>query len=185
MNIFTIIIIALGLAMDSLAVSITSGLTLKKIRLRNALKIAIFFSLFQATMPIIGWLAGVNLGNFVSEIDHWIAFGLLTFIGSRIIYNSIYKKSSSQIINPLKNSSLILLSIATSIDALIVGATFAFLNISILTAVIVIGVITFLLSFSGVYIGTTFGHFSKKKIEILGGIILIGIGIKILLEHLL
>lgn len=171
--------------MDSLAVSITSGLILKKIRVYNALKIAVFFSLFQAIMPIIGWFAGVSLKNFVSEIGHFLAFGLLVFIGLVVIYKSIYKKESSQIINPLKNSNLFLLSIATSIDALAVGTTFAFTNISILISVIVIGIVTFLLSFSGVYIGSKLGHFFEKKIEILGGIILILIGIKILLEHLL
>ncbi len=184
MDIVTIIFIAFGLAMDAFAVSITSGLTIKHLRINNALKIAIFFGSFQAVMPVIGWLAGLSLRDFIAGVDHWIAFGLLSFIGCKMIYESIKIKSSKKEINPLNVYVLLMLSIATSIDALAIGVSFAFLKISIATPIIVIGAVTFLLSFLGVFVGNRFGHFFESKIEIVGGFILIGIGIKILIEHL-
>jgi len=184
MDMFTIIFIAFGLAMDAFAVSITSGLTIKHLRINNALKIAIFFGSFQAVMPVIGWLAGLSLRDFIADVDHWIAFGLLSFIGCKMIYESIKIKSSEKEINPLNVYVLLMLSIATSIDALAIGVSFAFLKISIATPIIVIGAVTFLLSFLGVFVGNRFGHFFESKIEIVGGFILIGIGIKILIEHL-
>jgi len=170
--------------MDAFAVSITSGLTIKHLRINNALKIAIFFGSFQAVMPVIGWLAGLSLRDFIADVDHWIAFGLLSFIGCKMIYESIKIKSSEKEINPLNVYVLLMLSIATSIDALAIGVSFAFLKISIATPIIVIGAVTFLLSFLGVFVGNRFGHFFESKIEIVGGFILIGIGIKILIEHL-
>lgn len=183
MDIFSISLIALGLAMDAFAVSITSGFAIKYIKIKNALMIAIFFGLFQAIMPVVGWLAGYTLKDFISGIDHWIAFGLLSIIGVKMIYES-FKLSDKERVDPLNVSVLFVLSIATSIDALAVGISLSFLNISIALPSIIIGIITFLLSFMGVYIGNKLGHFFEKKIEILGGIILIAIGIKILIEHL-
>ncbi len=146
--------------------------------------IAIFFGLFQAVMPLIGWLGGLSLKNFISGLDHWIAFGLLSFIGCKMIYESIKVESNVREINPLNVYVLLILAVTTSIDALAVGVSFAFLKISIVTPILVIGIITFFLSFIGVFIGDRFGHFFENKIEILGGLILIGIGIKILIEHL-
>ena len=169
--------------MDAFAVSITSGIAIKPIRFRNALKIALFFGFFQALMPVIGWLAGVSLRSFISDVDHWIAFGLLSFIGSKMIYES-FKLETNEKSDPRDISVIIILSIATSIDALAVGITFAFINVSIVTPVLVIGTVTFLVSFLGVFLGEKSGHFFEKKIEIVGGIILIAIGIKILIEHL-
>ncbi len=183
MSWITIIFISFGLAMDAFAVSITSGMAIKPLRFGSALKIALFFGFFQALMPIIGWLAGVSLRGFISDIDHWLAFGLLCFIGSKMIYES-FKLETSEKSNPLDIYVIFILSIATSIDALAVGITFAFLNVSIITPVLAIGIVTFLVSFFGVFVGEKFGHFFEKKIEIVGGIILIGIGIKILVEHL-
>ena len=180
----SIVIIAVGLAMDAFAVSITSGITIKRLHINHALKIALFFGLFQAIMPIIGWLAGLSLRDYISAIDHWIAFGLLSFIGCKMIYESITVQSSKKEINPLNVYVLLVLSIATSIDALAVGISFAFLKVSIVTPVIIIGTVTFLLSYLGVYIGDRIGHFFENKIEIAGGILLIGIGIKILVEGL-
>ena len=180
----SIVIIAVGLAMDAFAVSITSGITIKRLHINHALKIALFFGLFQAFMPIIGWLAGLSLRDYISAIDHWIAFGLLSFIGCKMIYESITVQSSKKEINPLNVYVLLVLSIATSIDALAVGISFAFLKVSIVTPVIIIGTVTFLLSYLGVYIGDRIGHFFENKIEIAGGILLIGIGIKILVEGL-
>ncbi len=170
--------------MDAFAVSITSGITIKNLKINNALKIALFFGLFQAIMPLVGWLAGLSLKDFISEIDHWIAFGLLSFIGCKMIYESITVQSSKKEINPLNVYVLLVLAVATSIDALAVGVSFAFLKVSIVTPVIIIGTVTFLLSYLGVYIGDRIGHFFENKIEIAGGLLLIGIGLKILIESL-
>lgn len=184
MDSITIVIIAFGLAMDAFAVSVTSGLTIKNLKINHAFTIAAFFGLFQAFMPLAGWLAGLTVRGLISEIDHWLAFGLLSFIGCKMIYESFKLDPNREKANPMNVYVLLILSVATSIDALAVGITFAFLNISILTPIIIIGMVTFVLSLIGVFIGERFGHFFEKKIEILGGIILIGIGIKILIEHL-
>ena len=180
----TIIVVAFGLAMDAFAVSITSGLAMKSLRIDRALRIAVFFGTFQAVMPLIGWLAGLGLQGFIEGIDHWIAFVLLSAIGCKMIYESIQMPSRDKALDPMGLHTLLILSVATSIDALAVGVSFAFLRLFIITPVLVIGTVTFLLSFSGVYIGNRFGHFFEKKIEIAGGLILIGIGVRILIEHL-
>lgn len=185
MDFVSIILIALGLAMDAFAVSIASGVTIKNIKAKHALKIGLFFGAFQAIMPVIGWLAGLSLKNFISSFDHWVVFGILCFIGAKMIYESTKLKEEKQDNDPLNGFVLLILAIATSIDALAVGISFAFLKIAIFTPVLVIGGITFILSFCGVYIGDRLGHFFESKIEVLGGIILIGIGTKILLEHIL
>ncbi len=184
MDLITITVIAFGLAMDAFAVSITSGITIKHLRINNALRIAIFFGLFQAIMPGIGWLAGFSLRDFISGIDHWIAFGLLSMIGCKMIFESTRMGSSEKEIDPLNIYVLLILSIATSIDAFAVGLSLSFLKVAIVTTAIIIGIITFLLSFIGVFVGNRFGHFFENKIEVIGGLILIGIGIKILIEHL-
>ena len=184
MDILTILIIAIGLAMDAFAVSITSGLTIKKIKIGHAFRIAFFFGLFQAVMPVIGWLAGLGLKDFIASIDHWIAFILLVFVGGKMIYESTMMVEDKDEKDPLNVHVLLVLSIATSIDALAVGISLSFLNIEIATPAIIIGIVTFVLSFLGVYIGEKFGHFFESKIEVIGGLTLIGIGTKILLEHL-
>ena len=184
MDLITITFIAFGLAMDAFAVSITSGITIKQLRIHNALKVAVFFGSFQAIMPIVGWLAGLSLRDFISGVDHWIAFGLLSLIGCKMIYESMKMESGDKAINPLNVYVLLMLSVATSIDALAVGVSFAFLKVSIVTPIIVIGIVTFGLSLLGVFVGDRFGRFFEKKIEIAGGLILIGIGIKIVVEHL-
>jgi len=184
MDLITIVIIALGLAMDAFAVSITYGLTIQRPGINNAFKIALSFGLFQAFMPVIGWLAGLTLADSISSIDHWVAFGLLSFIGLRMIYGSRKTEKYEKAVDSLNNYVLLMLSIATSIDALAIGVTFAFLEITIATPVIIIGIVTFLLSLTGVFIGKKIGRYFGKKIEIIGGLVLIGIGIKILIEHL-
>jgi manganese efflux pump family protein len=191
----TYILIAFGLAMDAFAVSITSGAIIKNLKpgsptkkgeiFDNALKIAIFFGMFQMGMPLIGWFVGCYLDRFISSFDHWIAFGLLSLIGAKMICEATKKESEKKEINPLNLYILLLLSVATSIDALAVGLSFAFLRISIITPIIIIGVITFSLSFIGVFAGNKAGHFFENKIEILGGVILIAIGLKILIQHLI
>ena len=186
MSLITIIFIAFGLALDAFAVSIASGVTIKELRINQALKVALSFGLFQAFMPLIGWLAGLTLRDFISGIDHWVAFTLLSLIGLKMIYESLKLESNDKKkgMDPLNIYVLLILSIATSIDALAVGLSFAFLKIFIVTPVIIIGIITFLLSLLGIAIGKRLGHFFEKKIEIVGGLVLIGIGIKILIEHL-
>ena len=184
MNLVTIIIIAVGLAMDAFAVSIASGVTLKEVRLSYALRIALFFGGFQAVMPLIGWLVGSSFSSYIAAFDHWVAFGLLAFIGGKMIYESTILKEAEKKTDPRKLIVLFVLAIATSIDALAVGLSFSFLDVTIVEPVIIIGLITFLLSFAGVYIGTKAGSMFENKIEIIGGVILIGVGIKILIEHL-
>ncbi len=179
----TTLLIAFGLAMDSFSVSITNGLTRKLVKTTDALKVGVFFGFFQAIMPVFGWLAGANFVKLIEGVDHWIAFGLLSFIGCRMIYESI-KKEAKKVIGSLSLGVLLMFSIATSIDALAVGLSLSFLKVSIVAPVITTGIITFLLSFLGMYLGSRFGHFFKNKIEVLGGIILLIIGINILLEHL-
>ncbi len=183
-DILPIILISLGLAMDAFAVSITNGITIQCLRLKHALKIAIFFGGFQALMPLIGWLAGIGLKQYVESFDHWIAFALLLFIGAKMIYETIWIDEVEKKCDPLNLVVLLGLAIATSIDAMAVGVTFAFLHIAIVTPAIIIGVITFALSLAGVFIGNRLGDRLGSKMEVLGGIILIGMGTKILLSHL-
>jgi putative Mn2+ efflux pump MntP len=178
-----ILLIAIGLAMDSFSVSITRGFTnTKTIQLFEALKTGFFFGLFQGVMPLIGWFAGLSVIDFISGFDHWIAFGLLSLIGLRMIYESISKKSA-KIVHSSSLKVLLILSIATSIDALAVGLSLSFLETSIIMPAIIIGLITFSLSFLGVFIGKKFGSYFER-IGVLGGIILIVIAIRILIEHL-
>lgn len=185
MSFMTIFIIALGLAMDAFAVSITSGITIKRMHLRHALIIATFFGIFQAIMPVFGWSIGYFAANLVSSFDHWIAFTLLVFIGGKMIYEAYHDDPNDEKHgNPLNIYILFTLAIATSIDAAAVGITLSFLNVSIIQPAVIIGVVTFLLSFAGTYIGNTFGDFFEKKIEFFGGLVLIGIGFKILIQHL-
>jgi putative Mn2+ efflux pump MntP len=183
MDILTITLIAVGLAMDAFAVSIARGISIENQKRKNALVVASFFGAFQVIMPVIGWCAGLGLEELIKWIDHWIAFGLLALIGSKMIYDST-AKNDLQKESKLRLHTLLTLSIATSIDALMVGMSFAFLQTAILTPIIVIGLVTFFLSYVGFLFGNVTGNFLGNKIKILGGIILIAIGIKILLEHL-
>ncbi len=185
MSLLTIILIAVGLAMDAFAVSISNGFTMKRFHIQQALRISLFFGMFQAIMPLVGWFAGLSVREYIACVDHWIAFGLLCFIGSKMIYEAMVMDSGrNENDRDARNLYILLmLSVATSIDALAVGLSLTFLRISIITPVVIIGVITFLFSFVGVYIGSSLGHFFEKKIEIVGGLILISIGIKIVIEH--
>ncbi len=178
-----IVLIGIALAMDATAVSITCGSTLIARRLLNAIKIALFFGFFQGFMPVIGWYAGVALRDIITELDHWIAFALLVFIGGKMIYDSTRHDSDHDRCLRLTYPVLFTLAIATSIDALAVGVGFAFLNISILFPVIMIGIITAVLSFMAFFAGNGLAKILGNKVEIAGGIILIGIGTKILIEH--
>jgi len=185
MNIWTIILIALALAMDAFAVSIASGICIRQSRIKHALIMAGWFGAFQAIMPLIGWFAGVKFSSYISSIDHWIALGLLSFVGGKMIYESSRLESLEKKTNPFDLHILFVLSFATSIDALAVGLSFALLNVEILLPVIIIGLVTFTISFAGVLIGERGGHFFEKRIELIGGLVLIAIGIKIVLDHIL
>ncbi|UCD17316.1 MAG: manganese efflux pump, partial [Candidatus Zixiibacteriota bacterium] len=184
MSTFEIIFIAIGLAMDAFAVSVTCGATNSPKKLYNALKASFSFGFFQAAMPIAGWAAGLALRDIITELDHWVAFSLLAAIGTKMIYDSIKDGASSDRCRLLNTTTLLALSLATSIDALIVGVGFAFLNVPIVTAIVLIGVITMALSLSGFFLGERFARILGGKVEIVGGLILIGIGTKILIEHL-
>lgn len=183
MNTITILLLAVGLSMDAFAVSISSSVTIGKIKFNHALKISAFFGLFQALMPLAGWLAGLSFRSLISGIDHWIAFILLAVIGGKMIYESSKLDCRQNKINPLNTLVLLGLAVATSIDALAAGISFALLKIDILYTILLIGFITFAISMVGVFLGKKLCGFWGNKIEIAGGIILIGIGLKILIEH--
>ena len=185
MGLLELLLIALGLSMDAFAVSLCKGLGMSKLRLRNATVIALFFGGFQAAMPLLGWLLGKQFESYITSVDHWIAFGLLSLIGGKMIYE-VLKKDRCPVVSGdiLRIKELFLLAVATSIDALAVGITFAFLHVSIIPSVSLIGAITFVTSLAGVCIGHKFGSKLKSKAELAGGVVLILIGIKILLEHL-
>jgi len=185
MDLLTISLISLGLTGDTLAVSVTTGLAIKRIRFFQAIRIALVLAVFQAAMPLLGWFLGIQIRDFILEFDHWVAFILLFLIGGKMILESFKKDEDKKEFNPLKTIVLIGIAIATSIDALIVGVSFAFIDIDILLSVIIIGFSTFMMAMIGVFIGKKTGSLFGKKVEILGGLILIGIGIKILIEHTL
>ncbi|MGL6107272.1 manganese efflux pump MntP [Romboutsia sp.] len=184
MSIFSIIVTAFSLSMDAFAVSVTKGISLQKINFYIASKIALFFGLFQGIMPLIGWIFGTRFEIYIKSIDHWIAFILLSLIGFKMILESKENDSQEKSSATLGNKELVILSIATSIDALAVGVSFAFLNIDIVPVCIAIAVITFLVCFMGVLIGKQIGSLFKKFAQILGGCLLIFIGFSILNEHI-
>jgi putative Mn2+ efflux pump MntP len=184
MDMLTIVLIAVGLAMDSFAVSITSGLAVKEMKVSKAVRVGIFFGTFQALMPVLGWLAGLSVADLIAAVDHWVAFALLAIIGSKMIIESVRLESREKQRDPMNVYLLLTLAVATSIDAFAVGITFALLDVSIVTPIVVIGVVTFSMSFLGVYLGNRVGHLFERRIEIVGGLILIGIGLRILIEHL-
>ena len=184
MEILTIVLLAIGLSIDSFAVSVCSGLNLPHIRFIQAVKIAIFLALFQAGMPLIGWLVGNSMKSLIEPVDHWIAFGLLSLIGGKMIIESLIGSESREIKNPLEIKVILMLSLATSIDALAVGFSFATLLDKIVVAVIVIGAVTFIASMLGILLGKKTGPKFNRYSEIAGGLILIFIGSRILFEHL-
>lgn len=184
MGITELIIIAIGLSMDAFAVSIGKGLALPRVRYRHALCAGLWFGGFQALMPVAGYLLGSAFAAFVEAWDHWISFILLAYIGINMIMEAFESKKESKD-KGFAIRIMFLLAVATSIDALAVGVSLAFLNASILSSAIVIGITTFLFSAVGVYIGNLFGNRYRKTAECIGGVILIVIGIKILIEHLL
>jgi len=185
MDFFLLVFIAIALAMDAFAVSISSGIIIKDVKVKHALKIASSTGFFQGFFTLLGWLGGINIAYVISNIDHWIAFALLLVIGAKMIYES--RKTDlegDKKINPLKFSVLILVGIATSIDALAIGLSFAILNVPILVPAILIGIVAFGFSILGVLIGKKVGQIFGNKVELIGGLILICIGVTILIDHL-
>lgn len=183
MGILELFLIAVGLSMDAFAVSVCKGLSVRKAEVKHSLCVGAYFGGFQALMPLIGYLLGTQFESFIVSIDHWIAFVLLGFIGSNMIREAL-SKEEEKLDDSFSFKTMVTLAIATSIDALAMGVTFAFLRVNILWAVLFIGVITFVLSAIGLKVGNVFGAKYKCKAELLGGAVLILMGCKILLEHL-
>lgn len=177
-----LLLIAVGLSMDAMAVSVCKGLSVRKLQVKHALLAGLYFGGFQFLMPVMGWLLGYRFEAMIKSVDHWIAFVLLVLIGLNMLRESF--SSEEELDSDFGFRTMVLLAIATSIDALAVGVTFAFLEVRILPAAGLIGVTTFLLSALGVWVGHVFGQRFRSSAERLGGVILIGIGVKILLEHL-
>lgn len=182
MGVVELISIGVGLAMDAFAVAVGKGLSMKRLSLKNAGEIGFYFGFFQALMPIIGYFLGIGFKEYITSIDHWVAFILLGLIGANMIKEAF--GDEEEVDDDLSFKTMLILAIATSIDALAVGITFAFLHVNIGYAALIIGVTTFVISVLGVKIGHVFGLRYKSKAEIAGGLILIVMGCKILLEHL-
>lgn len=183
MDLFSIIILSIALSMDSFAVSIANGICIRNLDTVKSIKFAFMLALFQGTMPLIGWFSGIGVEQYIKEFDHWIAFILLSFIGGKMIFEASNKKIQKTEIE-LKLWPTMVQGFATSIDAFAVGISLAFLNISIVKPVIFIGIITFIVSLIGLKMGKILGAKFGTSIELFGGIVLIGIGVKILIEHL-
>lgn len=183
MGIIDIFFIGIGLAMDAFSVSVCKGLSMKKMNIKNSIIIATYFGAFQGIMPIIGYTLGTTFENLIASVDHWIAFGLLTIIGLNMIREAFNKDEKTSNDN-VDFKSMIILAIATSIDALTIGVTFAFFDVNIYLSSLIIAIITFILSLIGVKIGNKFGKKCESSASIIGGCILIFMGIKILIEHL-
>ncbi|MCT7398186.1 manganese efflux pump MntP family protein [Eubacterium sp. LFL-14] len=182
------LLLGVGLAMDAFAVSICKGLAMRKVNKKQAVVIALFFGGFQAIMPIVGWFLCKGFQNYIEAFDHWIAFALLAFIGMKMIIETLSEKEEDVVVEkmdpPLDMKEMLMLAIATSIDALAVGISLAALDRPIVESSAIIGVVTFVISIIGVYIGNFFGNRYKKRAEFAGGIILVLIGVKILCEHM-
>ena len=183
MGIIELILLSIGLGMDAFAVSICKGISMKKMDWKKACIIGLYFGGFQAIMPVIGYFLGSTFESFITNFDHWVAFILLVIIGGNMIKES-FSKESENINSDVGFKTMIILAIATSIDALAVGITFAFFNVNLILAITLIGTITFALSVIGTKVGNRFGDKYENKAEFIGGVILILLGIKILLEHL-
>lgn len=184
MSIITALLLAFGLAMDAFAVAVANGSATQRVHFTEALKLAFLFGLFQGVMPVIGWAIGLNFKDLISAWDHWIAFGLLAVIGGKMIYDDLKNDVGIGVDETsISIHALLLLALATSVDALAIGFSLIFLE-SIILPVMIIGSVTFALSLAGFFLGHKYKHFGHNKTRIIGGIILIGIGVKILIEHL-
>lgn len=181
-------LLGVGLSMDAFAVSVCKGLGMKKPNKKQALIIGLYFGGFQALMPFVGWLLGSQFQKYITSIDHWIAFILLGFIGGKMMIEAVREWNEEEVVDvmdaPIDHKNMLVLAVATSIDALTVGITFAFLGTPIVEAITIIGITTMVISIAGVVVGNFFGSRYKSKAEFIGGLILVLLGLKILLEHL-
>lgn len=181
-------LLGIGLAMDAFAVSVCKGLGMRRLNKKQTLIIGLYFGGFQALMPLIGWLLGSQFQKYITSIDHWIAFILLSIIGGKMMIEAIREWNEEETVDvidaPLDHKNMLVLAVATSIDALAVGITFAFLDTPIIEAITIIGITTMIISIIGVVVGNFFGSRYKSKAEFIGGLILVLLGLKILLEHL-
>ena len=181
-------LLGVGLSMDAFAVSVCKGLGMKKLNKKQALIIGLYFGGFQALMPFVGWLLGSQFQKYITSIDHWIAFILLGFIGGKMMIEAVREWNEEEVVDvmdaPIDHKNMLVLAVATSIDALTVGITFAFLGTPIVEAITIIGITTMVISSAGVVVGNFFGSRYKSKAEFIGGLILVLLGLKILLEHL-
>ena len=182
MSIWEVVVIGVGLAMDAFAASLVRGLDMKKFMVKEAFFVSVIFGGFQGVMPLLGWLLGSSMRHYIEEVDHWIAFGMLVVIGVKMIWDSL-KDGEESMEKHRGWKNLILMAVATSIDALAVGVSFAFLSVDIVLAVFIIGLITFVISFIGVKSGHFLGKKFKSKAEIFGGLVLLVMAVKILHEH--
>ena len=188
MGIVELLLTAIALSMDAFAVSVCKGLGMRRMRYDQALVISLYFGVFQALMPLIGWLLGTSFSRYIQAFDHWIAFVLLAFLGGKMLWDVFHEKEDGEQESAerrLDHRELFMLAIASSIDALAVGIAFACLDVNIWSSISIIGVTTLVISFAGVWIGNRFGNRFQKKAEIAGGLVLILIGVKILAEHLI
>ena len=181
-------LLGVGLSMDAFAVSVCKGLGMKKLNKKQALIIGLYFGGFQALMPFVGWLLGSQFQKYITSIDHWIAFILLGFIGGKMMIEAVREWNEEEVVDvmdaPIDHKNMLVLAVATSIDALTVGITFAFLGTPIVEAITIIGITTMVISIAGVVVGNFFGSRYKSKAEFIGGLILVLLGLKILLEYL-
>ena len=183
-----LLLLGVGLSMDAFAVSVCKGLGMRKLNKKQALIIGLYFGGFQALMPFVGWLLGSQFQKYITSIDHWIAFILLGFIGGKMMIEAVREWNEEEVVDvmdaPIDHKNMLVLAVATSIDALTVGITFAFLGTPIVEAITIIGITTMVISIAGVVVGNFFGSRYKSKAEFIGGLILVLLGLKILLEHL-
>ena len=185
MSILMILLIAVSLSMDAFAVSVSNGIALGNISAKDTFRTGGFFGVFQFIMPVLGWILGTSVKSYIEAVDHWIAFGLLLFIGGNMIKEALSQEDEEEEREAsLSTGKLFLQAVATSIDALAVGISFAVLNVNIWQASAIIGVVCFCISVSGCHVGKNIGNLLKEKAEFVGGVVLIAIGLKILIEHL-
>lgn len=182
MDFITLLLLAVGLCFDTFAVSVSSGLIRKEILFWQAVRIALILAIFQAFMPVFGWLGGMSISKWIEPFDHWIALGILTLLGIKMLIES-QKNTEDKNIDPLNTRIIITMAIATSIDALAVGISFAIVKVNMILAVITIGSVTFIASMLGILFGKKTGSHLGQRMEIIGGLILIAIGVKIVIEH--
>jgi putative Mn2+ efflux pump MntP len=184
MNLLSLIGVGIGLSMDAFAVSVAEGVLIKGRRLRHGIRTAGFFAAFQAAMPLLGWLAGSEASRFVAGVGHWIAFAILVGLGVKMAWEALRLEPAERRRTVMGLPTLLVLSLATSIDALAVGGALGMLQHAIVVPIIVIGLVTFAVCLAGVYVGDRFGHLFESRIEVVAGIVLVLIGFKILLDHL-